>query len=97
MKLVNTNDEFQINKNNLTIKDLKKYILHIKNVNLSNNLKWKDILDYCDKNFNNDTQEIARVQLIELFPQISEELAEDMADEEIMDIDGNQSIGDLKK
>ena len=94
---VNTNDEFQINKNNLTIKDLKKYILHIKNVNLSNNLKWKDILDYCDKNFNNDTQEIARVQLIELFPQISEELAEDMADEEIMDIDGNQSIGDLKK
>ena len=94
---VNTNDEFQINKNNLTIKDLKKYILHIKNINLSNNLKWKDILDYCDKNFNNDTQEIARVQLIELFPQISEELAEDMADEEIMDIDGNQSIGDLKK
>ena len=94
---VNTYDEFQINKNNLTIEDLKKYILHIKNINLSNNLKWKDILDYCDKNFNNDTQEIARVQLIELFPQISEELAEDMADEEIMDIDGNQSIGDLKK
>ena len=42
-------------------------------------------------------KEIARVQLIELYPQISEELAEDMADEEIMDIDGNQSIGDLKK
>ena len=45
----------------------------------------------------NDTKEIARVQLIELYPQISEELAEDMADEEIMDIDGNQSIGDLNK
>ena len=47
--------------------------------------------------FNDDTQEIARVQLIELYPQISEELAEDMADEEIMEIDGNQSIGDLKQ
>ena len=26
-----------------------------------------NILNYCDTNFNNDTQEIARVQLIELF------------------------------
>ena len=83
-------------KNNLTIEDLKKYI-YIKNINLSQNLKWLDILDYCDSSFNNDTQEIARVQLIELFPEISEKLAEDMADEEIMDIDGNQSLSDLKK
>ena len=94
---VNTSDDYQINKNKLTIEDLKKYILYIKNINLSQNLKWLDILNYCDSNFNNDTQEIARVQLIELFPQISEKLAEDMADEEIMDLDGNQSVGDFKK
>ena len=94
---VNTSDEFQINKNKLTTEDLKKYIFYINDLDLSQKFKWLDILDYCDSNFNNDTQEIARVQLIELYPQISEELAEDMADEEIMDIDGNQSIGDLNK
>ena len=94
---VNTSDEFQINKNKLTTEDLKKYISYIYDLDLSQKFKWLDILDYCDSNFNNDTKEIARVQLIELYPQISEELAEDMADEEIMDIDGNQSIGDLKK
>ena len=94
---VNTSDEFQINKNKLTTEDLKKYISYINDLDLSQKFKWLDILDYCDSNFNNDTKEIARVQLIELYPQISEELAEDMADEEIMDIDGNQSIGDLKK
>ena len=92
-----TSDEFQINKNKSTINDLRKYILYCKELNFSEDLKWLDILDYCDLNFNNDTQEIARVQLIELFPKISEELAEDMADDEIMDIDGSQSIGDLKK
>ena len=94
---VNTSDEFQINKNKLTNEDLKKYISYINDLDLSQKVKWLDILDYCDSNFNNDTKEIARVQLIELYPQISEELAEDMADEEIMDIDGNQSIGDLNK
>ena len=92
-----TSDEFQINKNKSTINDLRKYILYCKELKFSEDLKWLDILDYCDLNFNNDTQEIARVQLIELFPKISEELAEDMADDEIMDIDGSQSIGDLKK
>ncbi len=92
-----TSDEFQINKNKSTINDLRKYILYCKELNFSEDLKWLDILDYCDLNFNNDTQEIARVQLIELFPQVSEELAEDMADDEIMDIDGSQSIGDLRK
>ena len=66
-------------------------------LDFSQNFKWLDILDYCDSNFNYDTQEIARVQLIELFPKISEELAEDMSDDEIMDINGNQTIGELKK
>ncbi|MDC3082713.1 hypothetical protein OA321_00260 [Pelagibacteraceae bacterium] len=94
---VNTSDQFQINKNKVTTEDLKKYIFYINDLDLSQKFKWLDILDYCDLNFNNDTQEIARVQLIELYPQVSEELAEDMADEEIMDIDGNQSIGDLNK
>ena len=63
---VNTSDEFQINKNKLTTEDLKKYIFYINDLDLSQKFKWLDILDYCDSNFNNDTKEIARVQLIEL-------------------------------
>ena len=94
---VNTSDEFQINKNKFTSDDLKKYIFHCNQLDFSQNFKLLDILDYCDSNFNYDTQEIARVQLIELFPKISEELAEDMSDDEIMDINGNQTIGELKK
>ena len=94
---VNTSDEFQINKNKFTTDDLKKYILYCNQLDFSQNFKWLDILDYCDSSFNYDTQEIARVQLIELFPKISEELAEDMSDDEIMDINGNQTIGELKK
>ncbi len=94
---VNTSDEFQINKNKFTSDDLKKYIFHCNQLDFSQNFKWLDILDYCDSSFNYDTQEIARVQLIELFPKISEELAEDMSDDEIMDINGNQTIGELKK
>ncbi len=93
---VNTSDDFQIKKNSLTIDNLKKYITYCKKINFNHELKWLDIINYCDTNFNYDTQEIARVQLLELFPKISEDLAEDMADDEIMDIDGNQSIGNLK-
>tara|TARA_Y100001970_G_scaffold284619_1_gene402351 strand:- start:4384 stop:6048 length:1665 start_codon:yes stop_codon:yes gene_type:complete len=94
---VNTSDNFQINKNSSTIDNLKKFITYCEEIDFSKDFKWLDIIKFCDENFNFDTQEIARVQLLELFPKASEELAEDMADEEIMDIEGNQSIGDLKR
>ena len=94
---VSTTDDYQIKKNNLSIKDLKKYILYCINIKNTQNLKWNKIIDYCDVNFNFDTQEIARVQLIELYPQISENLAEDMADDEVMEVNGNQKIKEFKK
>tara|TARA_E500000331_G_scaffold177423_1_gene171084 strand:- start:666 stop:2297 length:1632 start_codon:yes stop_codon:yes gene_type:complete len=94
---VSTTDDYQIKKNNLSIKDLKKYILYCINIKNTQNLKWNKIIDYCDVNFNFDTQEIARVQLIELYPQISENLAEDMADDEVMEVNGNQKIREFKK
>ena len=94
---VSTTDDYQIKKNNLSIKDLKKYILYCINIKNTQNLKWNKIIDYCDVNFNFDTQEIARVQLIELYPQISENLAENMADDEVMEVNGNQKIKEFKK
>ena len=94
---VTTTDDYQIKKNNLSIIDLKKYIVYCINIKNTQNLKWNKIIDYCDINFNFDTQEIARVQLIELYPQISENLAEDMADDEVMEVNGNQKIKEFKK
>ena len=93
---VSTSDDFQIKKNNSSIKHLKKYILYISNLKNTQSLTWRKIIQYCDLNFNFDTQEIARVQLIELYPEASEDLAENMADDEIMEINGNQSILELK-
>ena len=49
-----------------------------------------DIIKFTTNNCNYDTQEIARVQLLELYPEISETLAEDMSDVEEMKI--NESI-----
>ncbi|MDC3131315.1 hypothetical protein OA492_00210 [Pelagibacteraceae bacterium] len=94
---VSTTDDYQIKKNNLSIMDLKKYIVYCCNIKSTQNLKWNKIIDYCDVNFNFDTQEIARVQLIELYPQISENLAENMADDEVMEVNGNQKIREFKK
>ena len=93
---VSTSDDFQIKKNNSSIKHLKKFILYISNLKNTQSLTWRKIIQYCDLNFNFDTQEIARVQLIELYPEASEDLAENMADDEIMEINGNQSILELK-
>ena len=94
---VSTTDDYQIKKNNLSIMDLKKYIVYCRKIKNTQNLKWNKIIDYCDVNFNFDTQEIARVQMIELYPQISENLAEDMADDEVMEVNGNQKIREFKK
>ncbi len=97
LKEVTTVDEYQIKKNTKTVKDLKKYISHIKNLqkNKFNDLKWIDIIKFTTNNCNYDTQEIARVQLLELYPEISEKLAEDMSDVEEMKINESQTLKEL--
>ena len=97
LKEVTTVDEYQIKKNTKTVKDLKKYISHIKNLqkNIFNDLKWIDIIKFTANNCNYDTQEIARVQLLELYPEISEKLAEDMSDVEEMKINESQTLKEL--
>jgi len=97
LKEVTTFDEYQITKNTKTVEDLKLYIKHIKNIKNStfNNLTWMDLLKFTTSNCNNDTQEIARVQLLELYPEISEKLAEDMSDGEEMKINESQTLKEL--
>ena len=80
LKEVSTFDEYQITKNTKTVEDLKIYINHIKNIENSTlkNLTWMDLIKFTTNDCNYDTQEIARVQLLEIYPEISEKLAEDM-------------------
>ena len=50
---------------------------------------------FTNNNCNYDTQEIAKVQLLELYPEISEELTEDMSDVEEMKINESQTLKEL--
>ena len=97
LKEVTTFDEYQIKKNTKTVEDLTKYINHVKNLehNTSKDLTWMDIVKFSTNNCNYDTQEIARVQLLELYPEISENLAEDMSDVEEMKINESQTLKEL--
>ena len=97
LKEVTTFDEYQIKKNTKTVEDLIKYINHVKNLehNTFKDLTWMDIIKFSTKNCNYDTQEIAKVQLLELYPEISENLAEDMSDVEEMKINESQTLKEL--
>ena len=97
LKEVTTFDEYQIKKNTKTVEDLTIYINHIKNIkNITfDNLTWVDLIKFTTNNCNYDTQEIASVQLLELYPEISEKLAEDMSDLEEMKINESQTLKEL--
>ena len=97
LKEVTTFDEYQITKNTKTVEDLNNYINHIKILqsNALKDLTWMDIIKFSTNECNYDTQEIARVQLLELYPEISEKLAEDMSDVEEMKINESQTLKEL--
>jgi len=94
---VTTFDEYQITKNSNTVKDLEKFISHLNKFQKTNvnDLQWIDLIKFTINQCNFDTQEIAKVQLLELYPEISEELAEDMADVEEMKINESQTLKQL--
>ena len=97
LKEVTTFDEYQITKNAKTVKDLEKFISHLGKFQKesANDLQWIDLIKFTINNCNFDTQEIAKVQLLELYPEISEELAEDMSDVEEMKINESQTLKQL--
>ena len=97
LKEVTTFDEYQITKNAKTVKDLEKFISHLGKFKkeIANDLQWIDLIKFTINHCNFDTQEIAKVQLLELYPEISEELAEDMSDVEEMKINESQTLKQL--
>ncbi len=99
LKEVTTFDDYQITKNTNTVKDLKKFINHIKKYKSDslNDLKWIDFINFTNNHCNYDTQEIAKVQLLELYPEDYENLAEDMSDIEEMEINEIQTLEELNK
>ena len=96
---VTTFDEYQIKKNTKSVKDLEQFIEHVKKFTNKNNadLQWIDLINFANNNCNYDTQEIAKVQLLELYPEDSESLAEDMSDNEEMQIYESQTLNELNK
>ena len=97
LKEVTTFDAYQITKNSKTVKDLEKFISHLNKFQKENvnDLQWIDLIKFTINHCNFDTQEIAKVQLLELYPEISEELAEDMSDVEEMKINESQTLKQL--
>jgi len=89
-----TFDEYQKNKNYNSSVDLSKMIKYCENISLNTEStnSWKELIEHCENNYNYDTQEIVKVQIIELFPSIADPLANDMSDEENMGINTKQTI-----
>ena len=89
-------DNFQIKKNKKALSDIKKTILFCKKINSNNkNYQWKDIIDFADKNLNYDAQEIVKVQLIELHPEIADPLGNDMSNSDDLYLKTNEKISSI--
>lgn len=91
-----TKNDYQKKKNNKSIGDLNKMINFCENFKIEkNNNNWKSIVDFAITKLDFDAQEIINVQLIELYPSISDPLAEDMSETEDMNLDVKESITSL--
>ena len=96
LKEVKTVDSFQIKKNAKALADIKKKIIFFKKNNpKKNNYQWKNIIDFAYKNLNYDAQEIIKVQLIELYPEIADPLGDDMSNSDDLYIKSNEKISSL--
>tara|TARA_B100000965_G_scaffold364620_1_gene348410 strand:- start:2379 stop:4061 length:1683 start_codon:yes stop_codon:yes gene_type:complete len=87
-------DETQKNKNFESYNDLNNIINKYKNYN--NDINWSKILNYAEKNLSHDAQEIIKVQLIEIYPEIADSFAENMSMSENLELETNILIRDLK-
>ena len=96
LKEVKTVDDFQIKKNKEALADIEKITLFLKKIDLDNNdYKWKNIIDFADKNLNYDAQEIVKVQLIELHPEIADPLGNDMSNSDDLYLKTNEKISSI--
>lgn len=89
-----TNDELQKERNNQALKNLKKIINHFENMSV-NEFNWLDIINFAENNVCFDAQEIIKVQIIELYPDIADPLAENMSISDDQYIITESTVGEL--
>ena len=90
-----TTDVLQKEKNKQSQIDLKKIINYCKNSNL-NSFNWLDIINFAETNVCFDAQEIVKVQIIELYPDIADPLAENMSISDDQYIVTESTVNDLR-
>ena len=91
-----TIDELQKKKNKQSFLDLNKMINFSEQFKIdANNNNWKIILNFAIEGLHFDAQEITHVQLIELYPNIADPLAEDMSNSDDMYLDVKEKISSL--
>ena len=91
-----TNDDYQKKKNIESFFDLNKMIKFCESfVIKKNNNNWQSIINFTFKELNFDAQEIAHVQLIELYPSIADPLAENMSESDDMHLNVKENITSL--
>ena len=94
-----TSDDYQIRKNEKSSKDILKMINYCKSVKLNKKkyFNWKKIIEFSESTLDFDAQEIVKVQIIELFPQIADPIAENMSELDELIIDPGCKILKLVK
>ena len=91
-----TNDDFQKEKNSQAVVDLNNIIQYCNEFKIDkNNNNWETVLNFTFNNSQFDAQEIVQVQLIELYPVISDPLAENMSNSDDMYLNVNETISSL--
>ena len=91
-----TTDKLQKEKNKQTYEDLKKIIDYCKDIPIKN-FKWFKLITFSENNTNFDTQEIVKVQIIELYPDIADPLAENMSISDDLSVNTDSKVSDLMK
>ena len=89
-----TTDKLQKKKNNQSYEELTKIINYCKNTSLEN-FNWSKLINYAENNVSFDTQEILKVQIIELYPGIADPLAENMSISDDLFINTDSKVRDL--
>ena len=78
------------------IKKIIKFCNTIKNKS-SANFNWNDIIAFAKINVCYDVQEIVKVQILELYPNITDPLAEDMSISDDLFIDSDSKVDELNQ
>ena len=94
-----TYDKLQKEKNKQSYKDIKKIIKFCKTIKNKSpaSFNWNDIITFAKINVCFDVQEIVKVQILELYPNITDPLAEDMSISDDLFIDSDSKVDELNQ